>query len=172
MNQIGRNEIRRSNVFIIALTGALALSACGKQEAPPPSAAKPAATPVAPTPAPTPPPLAPPAAPTVSVASVTLGNALGADGKIAVPAVTFAPKDTIYAVVATNSTGMARATISAKWTYQGGILVSNGDENVAANGIASTTFHIAKPDGFPAGKYTLDVSVGGKVEQSVSFEVR
>jgi hypothetical protein len=172
MNQTSMNKIRRSNFFIIALSGALALTACGKQEAPPPPAAKPATTPVAPAPAPTPPPAAPATVPTVSVASVTLGNALGADGKIAAPSVTFAPKDTIYAVVATNSTGMASATISAHWTYQGGILVSNDDENIAANGPASTTFHIAKPDGFPAGKYTLEVSVAGKLANTATFEVK
>ena len=160
-------KIRHRNTLIVALTGALALSACGKDETPPPPAAKPPTTaPV--TPAPTPPPVAP----VTSVTSIALGNALGADGKVAAGNGTFAPKDTIYAVVTTNSTGMANATISAKWTYQGGIPVSSGDEKIAANGTAVSTFHIAKPDGFPVGKYMVEVSVDGKVANSASFDVK
>ena len=89
---------------------------------------------------------------------------------VAASALNFAPKDTICAVVATNSTGLANATISAKWMYQGGILVSNGEENIAANGIAATTFHMAKPDSFRAGKYTLKVSVAGKPANTAAFE--
>ncbi|HEX6834270.1 MAG TPA: hypothetical protein VF132_12110, partial [Rudaea sp.] len=153
------NTIRLGKPLVLALTAALALAACGKQE--PPAAPKPAATP-APAPA-TPPPAATPAAPATTVTSVSLGNSVGADGKIAAPATTFAPKDTIYAVVATNSTGSGTATVSAKWTYGEGQAVANGEEKISANGPATTTFHIAKPDGWPAGKYAVEISVDGKV---------
>jgi hypothetical protein len=159
---------RRSTSFVIAFGVALAIGACGKQEPPPP----PPVTTPARAPAPVPPPLAAPAAPVTSFTSIALGNALDASGKVAASTVTFAPKDTIYAVVTTTSTGMADATVSAKWTFQGGIPVSSGEEKIAANGPATTTFHIAKPDGFPAGRYTVEVSIDGKVANSTQFDVK
>lgn len=165
MNQIVRNEIRRSNLFIIALIGALALTACGKQEAPPPPAAKPASMP-APTPTP------PSVVSMTSVTSVTLGSVLGADGKVITSATTFAPKDTIYAVVTTNSTGTATATVAAKWTFGEGQLVNEGSQQIAANGAVTTTFHISKPDGFPAGKYAVAISIDGKPGNATAFEVK
>jgi hypothetical protein len=157
-------NIRRGSTFIIALSGVLALGACGKQEQPPPPVAKPAPAPA--------PPVAPPAAAVTSVTSIALGNALGVDGKITAGTGTFAPKDTIYAVVTTNSSGMSNATVAAKWTYQGGVPVSSSEEKIAASGQATTTFHIAKPDGFPAGKYTVEVSIDGKVANVASFDVK
>jgi hypothetical protein len=164
--------LHRGTALIVALTGALAIGACGKQEpaapaAPPP---KPAAAP-APAPAP-PPPAAAPAAPAISVASVTLGNSVGADGRIVAPSATFAPKDTIYAVVATNSSGSGSAKITAKWTFGDGQMVNTGDQTIVANGPATTTFHISKPDGWPAGKYQLEISIDGKPANSSSFEVK
>ena len=36
---------------------------------------------------------------------------LDANGKVAANSITFAPKDTIYAVVTTTSSGMANATV-------------------------------------------------------------
>ena len=157
---------RRSTSLIIVIGAALALGACGNQEAPPPPPK------AAPAPAPVPPPVAAPVAPVTTFTSIALGNALDASGKVVASGVTFAPKDTIYAVVTTTSTGMANATVSAKWTYQGGVPVSSGEEKIAANGPATTTFHIAKPDGFPVGRYTIEVSIDGKVVNSTMFDVK
>ena len=159
---------RRSTSLIIALSATLALGACGKQQAPPPP---PVATP-APAPAHVPPPVAAPVAPVTTFTSIGLGNALDASGKVAANTVTFAPKDTIYAVITTTSTGMTNATVSAKWTYRGGVPISSGEEKVAANGAATTTFHIAKPDGFPVGRYIIEISIDGEVANSTSFDVK
>ncbi len=161
---------RHSTSFIVAygaivFGSALVLGACGKQEPPPP----PPPPVVITTPAPAPPPVA---APVTTFTSIALGNALDASGKVAASTVTFAPKDTIYAVVTTTSNGMVNATVSAKWTYQGGVPVSSGEEKIAANGPATTSFHIAKPDGFPAGRYTVEVSIDGKIANSTSFDVK
>jgi hypothetical protein len=101
-----------------------------------------------------------------------LGNAVGADGQVAAPSTSFAPKDTIYAVVATNSSGQSNATVSAKWTFGDGQLVNESNEAIAANGPATTTFHISKPDGFPVGKYKVEISVDGKAGSSTDFEVK
>ena len=164
---------RNTLVTVAALTAALALSSCGKQEAPPPP---PAPSPAAPAPAPaTPAPSSTtPAAPTTTVSSLVLGNALDADGKVAAPATTFAPKDTIYAQVVTASTGgSGSASIVAKWTYGEGQPVSQNTESVStAAGTATTTFHIFKADGWPAGKYDVQISIDGKPAKNATFEVK
>jgi len=159
----------------VALIAALALTACGKQQPPPTSTnpATPAQAPAAPAPSATPAPAAP-TAPTAAatVTSITLGSALGGDGKVTAPATTFSPKDTIYAQVVTSA-GTGNAAISARWTFGEGQVVSENSESVStAGGNATTTFHISKPDGFPAGMYKVDVSVDGKPAKSASFEVK
>jgi hypothetical protein len=162
---------RNSYLAVAALATALTLSACGKQEAPPPA---PAQTAPAPVPATPPPPAAAPAAPTTTVTSLVLGNALDADGKVAAPATTFAPKDTIYAQVVTTSTGgSGSASIVAKWTFGEGQPVSQNTESVStAAGTATTTFHIFKADGWPAGKYEVQISIDGKPVTNAAFDVK
>ena len=152
---------------ILTFAAAVVLSACGKQQQPPPAPAAPAATPAPSVPA-------APAAPATTVTAITLGNALDAQGKVTPGNGTFAPRDTIYAQVTTNSTGGAgTASITAKWTYGEGQNVSENTEQIStAAGSATTTFHVSKPDGWPAGKYKVDVSVDGKPGSSATFEVK
>lgn len=159
------------NCLTLVLAGALALGACSKQ-APPPAAAPPPPPPPAAAPAPAPAPVPAAPAPVTTLTSVTLGNALGADGKIAAAATSFAPKDTIYAAVETNTVGELNSKIAATWTYQGGIAVSSNEQDISAHGAATTTFNISKPSGFPAGQYTLQVSVDGKVVNTTTFDVK
>jgi len=156
-----------------ALAAILMLSACGKSQ-PPPAAPAPPATPAAPAAPAAPPPAATPAGPVTTVSSLVLGNALGGDGKITSPATTFAPKDTIYAQVVTASTGGAgTVSIAAKWTFDQGQPVSQNTESVStATGTATTTFHISKPDGWPTGKYTVEISLDGKPASNATFEVK
>ena len=156
------------SISLAAAVGiALALSACGKkEEAPAPTVA----------PAPAPPPVtaevAPPPAPEgVSFAGLTLGTAVDAEQKISAPATTFAPTDMIYAAVATNGAA-PNAAIVARWTYGDGQLVDESDESIAPTGPATTTFHIAKPDGWPVGKYKVDISIDGNPVASQEFEVK
>ena len=163
---------RNSIVPLTALVAAIVLSACGKQPAPPqapapaPSAASAPATP--------PPAASTPAAPATTVSSLVLGNALSGDGKITAPSTTFAPKDTIYAQVVTNSTGgTGTVSIVAKWTFDQGQPVSQNTESVStASGTATTTFHVSKPDGWPAGKYQIEISLDGKPASNATFEVK
>jgi len=155
------NFSRQTGLFIVA-AGTLALAGCGKNPAPAP----------APKSAPAPAAVAAPAV-SVSVSSVQLGNALDADGMVSSNGLTFAPNDTIYAVVLTNSAGKANATITAQWTYgDQDTLVNKSDQKIASDGMMTTTFHISKPSGFPAGDYTLRVSVNGKVESTINFDVQ
>lgn len=155
--------------LIVALAGALALSACGKKEEPAPAAPPPAATPA---PAPTTPPPAPTPAPApVAVASVDLGTAVDADQKITAPATTFAAKDTIYAAVSISGTAPT-ATVTAKWTYQDGQTVNESSQTIAPTGSSVAAFHISKPDGWPAGDYKVEVSLDGKSAATKDFSVK
>ena len=153
------------SLIALGLAGALALTACGKkEETPPPVATTPPAT--------TPPPstaMAP--AQGVTVASVDLGTAVGPDQKVTSPTTTFGAKDTIYAAVST--TGAAtNATLGAKWTYQDGQTVNDSSQTIAPSGPAVTTFHISKPDGWPAGNYKVEISLDGKSVSSKDFTVQ
>jgi hypothetical protein len=166
-------SIRNGNQLIIAMVGALALAACGKQTPPPPA-------PTAPAPVPTPPPAATPAAtPAPATAgttfvSVDLGNGVNASGNAlnGAPSTTFAPKETIYALVKTSSGSANPSTISAKWTFGGSTLVNESNRQVAAAGDSVTEFHIAKPDGWPVGKYSVAISIDGTQVGSKDFDVK
>lgn len=151
-------------VVALSFASALALSACSKhapEESAPaaPETSAPAAAPeAAPAPAP------------VAVAMVDLGSAVGPDQKITTATTAFAPKDTIYASVAT--TGSGTATLDAKWTYQDGQTVKDDSKSIAPTGPADTAFSISKPDGWPAGNYKVEISLNGAVVATKDFSVK
>ncbi len=155
------------HLIAAALVAALGLAACGRKEAPPPA---PVVTPApAPAPAPTPPPPAP--APALAVASIELGNAVGMDGKVSAPATVFAPTDALHAVVAT--TGAAtNAVLAAKWTFEDGQTVNEDSRTIAPTADAWTDFTLSKPDGWPVGKYKVEISLNGAPAGSREFEVK
>jgi len=103
----------------------------------------------------------PPAASAVTVTTVELGNQIGADKRVTQQITSFAPKDTIYATVVTNGSAPS-ATLTAKWTYQDGQVVNESTQTIAPTGPAATEFHIAKPDGWPVGDYTIEVWLDGQ----------
>lgn len=168
---MNRNRIALtpSLVVLVALLGGLALVGCKKKEE---AAVTP--PPVATEPTPAPPPPAPVA--TVSVTSVDLGNAVGADMKVTTPATTFAPKDTIYAAITTNtSDAMASVPgkLTAKWTHvDSNQTVNEESKDITFNADDVTDFQIAKPDGWPTGKYKVEISLDGAVVQTREFEVK
>lgn len=166
------NKQRNQFGLIVAIAGALALSACGKKEEPaqppPPMEAPAPATTPAPT---TPSPAAAPAPARVAVASVDLGTAVGPDQKVTAPTTEFAPADTIYAAVSTSGTA-ASAELDAKWTYQDGQTVNESKQTIAPNGDAVTSFHISKPNGWPAGNYKVEISLNGSQVASKDFTVK
>jgi hypothetical protein len=164
---------RNGNPLIIAMIAALALTACGKQPPPPPPNPAPSAS--APAPAATAPAPAPAAAPAgTTFTSVELGNGVNASGNAlsGAPMTTFTPKDTIYALVTTNASSANPSTITARWTFGGSTLVNESKREVAVAGPSVTEFHIAKPDGWPAGKYSVAISVDDKPVGSKDFEVK
>ena len=159
-----RNSLHTA--IAVALIGTLALVGCKKNDetaAIPPPAAEPA-----PAPAPMPTEPAPaPAATATTVTMVDLGNAIGADNRVTAPSTTFAKGDTIHASVASDG---AAGNLTAKWTF-GDQVVDTQDQAVAA-GPQVTEFSVSKPDGWPRGKYTLEVSSNGTVVQTREFEVK
>jgi hypothetical protein len=109
----------------------------------------------------------------VTVLTVTLGNAIGADKKVAQASDSFGKKDTIYASV--DTTGAGTATLKAKWTYRadGKVAVVKEDaQTITSTGPASSEFHVSKPDGWPAGDYQVEISVADKPAGTKSFTVK
>jgi hypothetical protein len=160
---------RTLSLLALGLAGALTIAACNKspENAPPPATT----TPPPPATTPAPPPATTPASQPVSVTSVDLGTAVGADQKVTSPTTTFSPKDTIYAAVSTTGSA-SNATLGAKWTYQDGQTVNDSSQTIAPAGPAVTTFHISKPDGWPAGNYKVEISLDGSAVSSKDFSVK
>jgi len=180
-----------------ALVSVLLLAACGKHEAPaptaPPIASSPATTATvaaaAPARASSASPEATPArsatsavntpaaatstAPPFAFGKLTLGDAVNTDHKITHVADHFTSDDkALYASVATvgSSTG---TTLNAKWRYlEGpGQLVSSISQSVATDGPAITTFKVENPDLWPEGKYKVEISIDGKPVASQDFTI-
>ena len=109
----------------------------------------------------------------VSVAFVTLGNALTADQRLQAPTDLFEKHDTIYAIVDTMGSGTA--TLKAKWTYhEGGQVteVSESMQTIQPTGRAASAFHISHPDGWPAGDYQIEILVDDKPVGTRKFKVK
>lgn len=145
----------------VALFATLAVAGCKKKADEAATTPPPASEPAAPAPA--------PAAAPLTVTTVDLGNAIGADNRVAAPMSSFATTDTIHASIGTD--GPVAGTVTAKWSYEDGQVVKSDDESVAA-GPQVTEFSIANPDGWPTGKYKLDIMVDGKLVQSRDFDIR
>jgi hypothetical protein len=114
---------------------------------------------------------APAPAEAFAVSDVTLGKKLDADKRVAAPTTTFAPKDTIYASVATTGSAPSK-TLSAKWTYQDGQTVKVDSQTIAPTGASATEFHLTKKSPWPAGKYKVEISVDGAPATTKEFEVK
>ena len=156
------NRPRFSILAATCLSIVLALGACKRTEAPQPpppppvSAAKPAA---------------PPAPAPFRVSSVQVGNAIGTDKRVSTPSTTLAPTDTIYASVASDGAAPS-VTLVAKWTYEDGQTVSEQSQTIAPTGPTTTEFHVAKPDGWPTGRYKVEIVANGSPAGAQEFEVK
>jgi hypothetical protein len=94
--------------------------------------------------------------PSLRVADVALGKGIGADKHVSDATDTFKPNDTIYASIWTDGAAPA-AALAVRWTFEDGQVVNESKQNLAPTGPAVTEFHIAKPDGWPPGKYQVAV---------------
>jgi hypothetical protein len=148
----------RTGLFCLALL--FGLAACERREAQAPTTA-------------TPPPVAipAPAAAPFRVSGVQVGSAIGADKAVVTPTSSLAPGDTIYASVATEGAS-PKVTLTARWTYEDGQLVNEESQTIAPEGPATSEFHISKPDGWPAGRYQVQILADGTAVATQQFEVR
>lgn len=154
-----------SHKLLLALALTASIAACKKDEPAPAPAVS--TTPPAAVPAPMP----VQAPSTVAVAKIDLGSAVGTDMTVAAPSTTFKPTDTIYAAVATTGNASS-AELKAKWSYQDGSVVYENTSYLAdLAGPNVTDFHIAKPDGWPVGKYKVEISLNGSPAGSADFTV-
>ena len=159
--------LSKLRLIAVGAASVVVLVACGKKEPAPAPAPTPAPMPAAPAPAPAPVPAG------VTVSSVSLGKAVGADKKVTAASDTFAKGDTIYASV--DTTGSGSATLAAKWVYTKDgktVPVKEDTATISATGPATSEFHISKPDGWPVGTYQVDVTLDGKPAATKSFKVQ
>jgi hypothetical protein len=148
------------------LVAGIALAGCKKNDTADTTATTPpAATDTTPAPSMT---ETAPAPAGVTVTTIDLGNAVGADNRVTTPATSFAGTDTIHASVATDGAG---GDLTARWTFQDGQVVDTQDKTIPA-GAQVTDFSITKPDGWPAGHYRLEVLNGGMVVQTREFDIK
>ena len=159
---------RLHTALLAAILVSTALAGCKKKEEP--AVMQPVATDTAPMPAPA------PMAATAMVNSVDLGSAVGADMRVTAPMSVFAPKDTIYAAVSTGTSDPAASVagkLGATWTHvDSNQVVHQESKDLTLAGDGVTNFQISKPDGWPAGKYKLEVMLDGAVVQTREFEVK
>ncbi|RZA13591.1 MAG: hypothetical protein EOP93_20020 [Lysobacteraceae bacterium] len=92
------------------------------------------------------------------------------------PLTSFAGKDTIYAAVSTATSDPAASVpgkLGVKWTHvDSNQIVHEETKDITFAGDGVTDFQISKPDGWPKGKYKLEVSLDGNVVQTRDFEVK
>jgi hypothetical protein len=170
------NPIRTPRTFqtalLAAVVGSVALVGCKKKEEP---KVEPAPAPVATAPAPAPAPA--PVAATASVASVDLGSAVGADGKLSAMVTSFKPNDKFVVSIGTNTSDPAATVagkLDAKLSYMDGTTVTevkNESRDFNFAGMGNTNVEFVKPDGWPLGKYKVEVSLNGALVQTKEFEV-
>jgi len=150
------------HVSVPALVLALAflVSPACKPEETPPTRTPPAATT---------PPVSAPAA--FRVTTVELGTAVDASKRVSAPTTSFAPSDTIYASVVSEGSA-PEVELATRWTYQDGQVVEETKQVIRPAGAAATEFHVAKADGWPAGRYKLEVMANGSSVAEKEFTVQ
>ena len=111
-----------------------------------------------------------PGASAFAVKSIDLGTAVDANKKVTAPTTTFKPADTIYISIVTEG-ATPSVTLATKMTYEDGQLVNENSQTIAPTGPAATEFHVSKPDGWPAGKYKVEVAANGKPSGTREFTV-
>ncbi len=169
MNRTPMLQSRLTQALLIAVIGSVAIVGCKKKEeaAPAPAPAPQISQPATPA----------PVAATASVASVDLGTATGPDMKLTATATSFKPKDKIIVSVATTTSDPAASVagkLDAKLSFIDGtgmVDVKTETRDFSFAGPGTTNVEFSKPDGWPAGKYKVEVSLDGAVVQTKEFEV-
>ena len=108
---------------------------------------------------------------TGKVTAIDLGRSVNPDRTISASTDTFAPSDTIYAVIQTETLGGAR--LKVRWTFEDGQTVNESTQTLpASGGTIWSEFHVSKPDGWPVGKYHLQVALDSAAAGVKEFTVK
>lgn len=157
---------RMHYALAVALVASLAVVGCKKKEEP--VAVTPAPAPAPVEPAPMPPATAPAM---VTVSSVTLGTAAGADKRITMPTTTFKPGDKIIVSIGTAGTA-SNVEVGTRLTYQDGQTAGEQKQMLNTTGAETTNVEFTNANPWPAGKYKAEVSLNGTPAQTTEFEVK
>jgi hypothetical protein len=112
-----------------------------------------------------------PAVAGVEVSEVRLGRTVGTDQRVTAETSEFGARDSIFASVATQGSAN-NVTLGARWKYQDGQVVDESRETLSPTGPANTAFHVHHPQGWPAGRYEVEILVNDRVAETREFTVR
>lgn len=143
----------RSAAALLCLALALSAAACASQKAEEPTTAAPENT-----------------APDVQVTQVELGRDLDENKRVTVQTDQFKPGDVVYVTVMTSGSAPG-ATLKTTWSTEDGQVVDESQQVLAGTGDLVTEFHVSKPEGLPAGKYLVQVSLNGNPIQTKEFMI-
>lgn len=147
------NTIRIRSLLAMSIA-MLAVTACKKGD----TAASSSENPPAMAPVPTPPPAA-------TALTIFTGRRIGENKQISDSTSTFGARDTMYVVVTTDNTPSG-GNLMAKWVYETGQVVDSLMQQVDKTDSTRTTtvteFHVAHAKPWPAGKYTVDITLDGR----------
>jgi hypothetical protein len=62
-------------------------------------------------------------------------------------------------------------SLMARWKYEDGQTVHEETQAIAPTGLATTEFHVSKPDGWPKGGYTVVILLDGVPVKTATFRV-
>ena len=105
----------------------------------------------------------------LKVRDIEVGRAIGPDKRVTPAGGAFAPADTIYTSVVTEGKA-SRATLSARWTYQGAVL-QEMQQAITTDGKAVSEFHVFNPAGWAPGEYRVEILLDGRVVGDRAFRV-
>ncbi|MCE7032380.1 hypothetical protein LY625_07050 [Lysobacter sp. GX 14042] len=107
----------------------------------------------------------------VNVTSVTLGTRAGADRSISNPTTTFAAGDPVVVSVRTDGAA-SNVELGARLVYQDGQVAGEERQTLNTTGSETTNITFNNANDWPAGTYTVEVTVDGARADSTSFTVR
>ena len=109
----------------------------------------------------------------VRVTDVDVGKHIGPDKRVLDDDEIdeFAPMDTIYTVVTTEGAG-ENAALVARWIFEDGQTVEEQTQTISPTGPAVHEFHLSKADGWPVGKYKVEVLLNGQKVEEEDFDVK
>lgn len=124
-----------------------------------------------------PPAMAPVPTPPAAATALTIftGRRIGENKQISDSTSTFGVRDTMYVVVTTDNTPSG-GNLMAKWVYETGQVVDSIIQQVEKTDSTKTTtvteFHVSKAKPWPAGKYTVDITLDGRTLGTKTLEVK